>query len=152
MKRDYPERPIIGVGQSHQSISFLLAIRSGERSVPGGALNWAKLRGGASRRLEETGFRSAGEVRVFDSIFTDPDGRTQYHYVLIIPLPPTVRRSRGRKRRQRREVGHGARPRRTASARLHRECGSQGIGSGQPCGLNMHQPARWLELLMSIRC
>ena len=45
-----------------------------------------KLRDGAAREaLEETGLRvEAGEVLdVFDSIFTDADGLTQYHYVLI---------------------------------------------------------------------
>jgi len=59
----------------------------GEWSVPGGVLELGeKLRDGTVREaLEETGLRvEAGEVLdVFDSIFTDDDGRTQYHYVLI---------------------------------------------------------------------
>ncbi len=45
-----------------------------------------KLRDGVRREaLEETGLEvEAGEVLdVFDSIFTDPLGRTQFHYVLI---------------------------------------------------------------------
>ena len=45
-----------------------------------------KLRDGAAREaLEETGLHvEVGEVLdVFDSIFPDADGRTQYHYVLI---------------------------------------------------------------------
>ena len=45
-----------------------------------------KLRDGVRREvLEETGIEvEAGEVlEVFDSIFTDALGRTQYHYVLI---------------------------------------------------------------------
>jgi ADP-ribose pyrophosphatase YjhB (NUDIX family) len=45
-----------------------------------------KLREGVHREvLEETGLTvEAGEVlEVFDSIFADPNGRTQYHYVLI---------------------------------------------------------------------
>jgi len=45
-----------------------------------------KLRDGAAREaFEETGLHvEVGEVLdVFDSIFTDPEGRTEYHYVLI---------------------------------------------------------------------
>src|ERR1035438_9505251 len=93
MKRDYPERPIIGVGAVIVSGDRALLVRraaeplKGEWSVPGGALELGeKLRDGAAREaLEETGLRvEAGEVLdVFDSIFTDDDGRTQYHYVLI---------------------------------------------------------------------
>jgi ADP-ribose pyrophosphatase YjhB (NUDIX family) len=93
MKRDYPERPIIGVGAVIVRDDRVLLVRratdplKGEWSVPGGALELGeKLRDGAAREaLEETGLQvEAGEVLdVFDSIFTDPDGRTQYHYVLI---------------------------------------------------------------------
>ena len=93
MKRDYPERPIIGVGAVIVAGDRALLVRrateplKGEWSVPGGVLELGeKLRDGAVREaLEETGLRvEAGEVLdVFDSIFTDDDGRTQYHYVLI---------------------------------------------------------------------
>jgi 8-oxo-dGTP diphosphatase len=93
MKRDYPERPIIGVGAIIVSGDRALLVRrateplKGEWSVPGGALELGeKLRDGAVREaLEETGLQvEAGEVLdVFDSIFPDSDGRTQYHYVLI---------------------------------------------------------------------
>jgi 8-oxo-dGTP diphosphatase len=93
MKRDYPDRPIIGVGAVIVSGDRALLVRrateplKGEWSVPGGALELGeKLRDGAAREaLEETGLRvEVGEVLdVFDSIFTDDDGRTQYHYVLI---------------------------------------------------------------------
>jgi ADP-ribose pyrophosphatase YjhB (NUDIX family) len=93
MKRDYPERPIIGVGAVIVRDGHVLLVRrateplKGEWSVPGGALELGeKLRDGAVREaLEETGLQvEAGEVLdVFDSIFTDDDGRTQYHYVLI---------------------------------------------------------------------
>jgi 8-oxo-dGTP diphosphatase len=59
----------------------------GEWSVPGGMLELGeKLRDGVRREvLEETGLDvETGEVlEVFDSIFTDALGRTQYHYVLI---------------------------------------------------------------------
>ena len=93
MKRDYPERPIIGVGAVVvRGDRALLGRRAteplkGEWSVPGGALELGeKLREGAAREaMEETGLQiEVGEVLdVFDSIFTDSDGRTQYHYVLI---------------------------------------------------------------------
>ena len=93
MKRDYPERPIVGVGAVIVRGDRALLVRrateplKGEWSVPGGALELGeKLRDGAAREtLEETGLKvEVGEViDVFDSIFTDGDGRTQYHYVLI---------------------------------------------------------------------
>ena len=93
MKRDYPDRPIVGVGAVIVCQGRALLVRrnteplKGEWSVPGGALELSeKLRNAVEREaLEETGLRvEAKEVlEVFDSIFTDTDGRTQYHYVLI---------------------------------------------------------------------
>lgn len=93
MKRDYPEQPLIGVGAVIVSGNRVLLVRRdseplrGEWSVPGGMLELGeKLRDGVRREaLEETGLVvEPGEViDVFDSIFTDALGRTQYHYVLI---------------------------------------------------------------------
>lgn len=93
MKRDYPEHPIIGVGAVIVQSGRVLLVRRdteplrGEWSVPGGMLELGeKLRDGICREVqEETGLDvEVGEVLdVFDSIFTDPLGRTQYHYVLI---------------------------------------------------------------------
>jgi ADP-ribose pyrophosphatase YjhB (NUDIX family) len=93
MKRDYPEHPIIGVGAVIVESGRVLLVRRdteplrGEWSVPGGMLELGeKLRDGVRREaLEETGVRvEPGEVLdVFDSIFTDGLGKTQYHYVLI---------------------------------------------------------------------
>ena len=93
MKRDYPERPIIGVGAVIIHRDCVLLVRrateplKGERSVPGGMLELGeKLRDGVRREvLEETGLKvEPGDVLdVFDSIFRDEHGRTQYHYVLI---------------------------------------------------------------------
>ena len=93
MKRYYPDHPIIGVGAVIIHGDRALLVRRateplrGEWSVPGGMLELGeKLRDGTAREaLEETGLRvEVGEVLdVFDSIFPDADGRTQYHYVLI---------------------------------------------------------------------
>jgi 8-oxo-dGTP diphosphatase len=93
MKRDYPERPIIGVGAVIVERGRALLVRRatepllGEWSVPGGMLELGEtLRDGVQREvLEETGLavEAAEVLDVFDSIFTDADGRTRYHYVLI---------------------------------------------------------------------
>jgi mutator protein MutT len=93
MKRDYPEHPIIGIGAVIVEHGRALLVRRatepliGEWSVPGGMLELGEtLRDGVRREvLEETGIAvEPGEVLdVFDSIFTDTLGRTQYHYVLI---------------------------------------------------------------------
>ena len=93
MKRDYPELPIIGVGGVIVHRDRVLLVRrateplKGEWSVPGGMLELGeKLRDGVRREvLEETGVHvEPGDVLdVFDSIFQDEQGRTQYHYVLI---------------------------------------------------------------------
>jgi ADP-ribose pyrophosphatase YjhB (NUDIX family) len=93
MKRDYPEHPLIGVGAVIVQGGRALLVRRnteplrGEWSVPGGMLELGeKLRDGVRREaLEETGVEvEPGEVLdVFDSIFTDALGQTQYQYVLI---------------------------------------------------------------------
>jgi 8-oxo-dGTP diphosphatase len=93
VKRDYPEHPIIGVGAVIVQAGRVLLVRRdteplrGEWSVPGGMLELGeKLRDGIRREVEEeTGLNvEVGEVLdVFDSIFADALGRTQYHYVLI---------------------------------------------------------------------
>jgi len=93
MKRLYPEQPIIGVGAVIVDGGRALLVRrateplKGEWSVPGGMLELGeKLRDGVRREaLEETGIEvESGELLdVFDSIFIDDQGRTQYHYVLI---------------------------------------------------------------------
>jgi 8-oxo-dGTP diphosphatase len=93
MRRDYPEQPIIGVGAVVVDQERVLLVRrateplKGEWSVPGGMLELGEeLRDGVRREvLEETGLHvEPGEVLdVFDSIFRDEQGRTQYHYVLI---------------------------------------------------------------------
>jgi 8-oxo-dGTP diphosphatase len=92
-KRDYPERPIVGVGAIVVDGDRVLIVRrateplKGQWSIPGGMLEIGeKLRDGLAREvLEETSLDvEVGNVLdVFDSIFPDAEGRTQYHYVLI---------------------------------------------------------------------
>lgn len=93
LKRDYPDRPIIGVGAVIVSHGRALLVRRateplrGEWSVPGGVLELGeKLHDGVRREVEEeTGLEVEPQevLEVFDSIFNDEQGRTQYHYVLI---------------------------------------------------------------------
>src|SRR5947207_15927452 len=93
MKRDYPDRPLVGVGAVIVRDGRVVIVQrsteplKGQWSIPGGALEIGEtLRQCAAREaLEETGLRvEAGEVLdVFDSIVHDAQGRTQYHYVLI---------------------------------------------------------------------
>lgn len=101
MKRDYPDRPIIGVGAVIVSQGRALLVRrateplKGEWSVPGGVLELGeKLHDGIRREvLEETGLEVEPQevLEVFDSIFNDQQGRTQYHYVLIDYLCTVIR-------------------------------------------------------------
>lgn len=93
MSRLYPSLPIVGVGAVILRNQEVLIVRranpplQGEWSIPGGALDLGeKLRDGVAREVrEETGLDvEVGPVLdVFDSIFPDSEGRTQYHYVLI---------------------------------------------------------------------
>jgi 8-oxo-dGTP diphosphatase len=93
MKREYPDRPIVGVGAVivHEG-KVLLARRGapplqGEWSLPGGVVELGEtLRVAAEREaLEETGLIvEAGEVlEVFDRIIPGVENRPQYHYVLV---------------------------------------------------------------------
>lgn len=93
MSRLYPSLPIVGVAAVILCSGKALIVRranpplQGEWSIPGGALDLGeKLRDGVAREvMEETGLDvEVGPVLdVFDSIFPDSAGRTQYHYVLI---------------------------------------------------------------------
>jgi mutator protein MutT len=93
MKRDYPDRPLVGVGAVIVHENQVVIVQrgteplKGQWSVPGGALEVGEtLRECAEREaMEETGLQvEAGEVlEVFDAIHRQPDGRIQYHYVLV---------------------------------------------------------------------
>ena len=93
LKRDYPDRPLVGVGAVivHEGRVVLVQRGTeplkGQWSIPGGGLEVGEtLRQCAVREArEETGLEiEAGEVLdVFDAIYAQADGRILYHYVLI---------------------------------------------------------------------
>jgi 8-oxo-dGTP diphosphatase len=93
VQREYPDRPLVGVGGViiHEGRALIVQRgkppRQGEWTVPGGILELGEmLRSGAEREvLEETGLvvKAGVVLDVFDSIHHDPEGRTQYHYVLV---------------------------------------------------------------------
>lgn len=93
MKRDYPDRPLIGVGAVIVENGSAVIVRRAheplkdEWSIPGGVLEIGEtLRSGAAREaLEETGLVvEPGEVlEVLDRILRDGAGGIQFHYVLI---------------------------------------------------------------------
>jgi ADP-ribose pyrophosphatase YjhB (NUDIX family) len=93
MSREYPERPLLGVGGVVIHQGKVLLIRrateplKGEWSIPGGLVELGEKLLDAVKRevLEETGLVvEPGKVlELFDSIWKDAEGRCQYHYVLV---------------------------------------------------------------------
>ena len=89
----YPDAPRVAVGAVviHRD-KVLLVLRNqapakGLWAIPGGSVELGETLKTAAERevLEETGLRvRAGEViYTFDAIQCDPEGRVQYHYVII---------------------------------------------------------------------
>jgi ADP-ribose pyrophosphatase YjhB (NUDIX family) len=97
--REFPERPVVGVGGVIIDEGRALLIRRGseplrgEWSIPGGTLELGEsLESGVTRELlEETGLetRILGLIEVFDRIFSADgkiaakDARPKYHYVIV---------------------------------------------------------------------
>jgi len=92
-RREYPEKPIVGVGGVVISDGRALLIKrghpplQGEWSIPGGTLELGEtLLGGVERELlEETAIQVhvVDLIDVFERIFRDEAGRTQYHFVIL---------------------------------------------------------------------
>jgi len=92
-KREFPERPIVGVGavvikdEQIVLIKRSKAPRKGEWSLPGGGVELAETTIDAVRReiKEETGLEVdlAGVIDVVDFIERDETGAVSFHYVLI---------------------------------------------------------------------
>jgi ADP-ribose pyrophosphatase YjhB (NUDIX family) len=93
MTREYPPRPIVGIGVVVLRPGAVLLARRGRPpnagawSLPGGAQELGETAEAAARRelAEETGLAVgalllAGNV---DSIHRDSDGRVRYHYTII---------------------------------------------------------------------
>jgi mutator protein MutT len=91
--REYPERPVVGVGGVVIADGRALLIRrahpplEGEWSIPGGKLEIGETLVNAVRRelAEETGIevRVGDLIEVFERIFPDDAGQPKYHYVIV---------------------------------------------------------------------
>ena len=91
--REYPSRPVVGVGAVVVDRGRVLLVRRGNEplkghwSLPGGAVDVGETLRDAIRRevREETGveIEPRAIVEVLDRISSDPDGRPRFHYVLI---------------------------------------------------------------------
>ena len=96
MSREYPSRPIVGIGvcllRPDHGGEVLLARRGrapalGTWSLPGGAQELGETAEAAARRelREETGLEAGALVLAaqVDSIHRDPSGRVRYHYTIV---------------------------------------------------------------------
>ncbi len=91
--REYPERPLIGVGSIIVKDGRVVLIKrghqplEGEWSIPGGVLEVGEtLREGVIREArEETGLEiePLDLLGVFDRVLRDAKGQVLYHYVLV---------------------------------------------------------------------
>lgn len=91
--RQYPERPIVGVGAVIVDAGKVVLVRrryeplAGQWSLPGGTLELGEtLEAGAAREIrEETGLHvEVGPlIEVFDRIMLDDERHVRYHFVLV---------------------------------------------------------------------
>ena len=92
-RREYPDRPICGVGAVVIKEGKVLLVKRGVDpnkglwAIPGGSLKLGEtLQEGAEREiLEETGvtIRAGAPVYSFDFFEEDSEGRIRFHYVII---------------------------------------------------------------------
>ena len=93
MGRDYPSRPVAGVGAILLEGERVLLVRRGRPpqkglwSIPGGGVELGEtLEKAVEREVREEcglGVRVIELVEVFERILHDADGRVEYHYVLM---------------------------------------------------------------------
>jgi len=93
MKREFPEHPLVGVGAIIIDGDRVLLVKrahpplQAQWSIPGGVLEVGEfVREAAVREArEETGLivEPAELLGVYDRVLRHPDGRVQYHYVLV---------------------------------------------------------------------
>ncbi len=93
MSREYPPRPIVGIGIAVLQPGAVLLVRRGKPpnagawSLPGGAQELGETAEAAARRelLEEAGLEIGPLLLAanVDSIHRDGDGRVRYHYTII---------------------------------------------------------------------
>jgi ADP-ribose pyrophosphatase len=92
-KREYPDRPVVGIGAVVVHEGRVLLVKRGVApskglwAVPGGSLELGEtLQQGAEREiLEETGItiRAREPIYAFDFFERDPDGRIRFHFVIV---------------------------------------------------------------------
>ena len=93
MSREYPARPLVGLGVVLLRPDAVLLVRRGKApnrgawSIPGGAQELGETAEDGARRelLEETGLHAERLLLAanVDSITYDDDGRVQYHYTIL---------------------------------------------------------------------
>jgi 8-oxo-dGTP diphosphatase len=93
MKREYPDRPFVGVGAIIVEKGRVVLVKRehpplmGEWSIPGGVMELGETVREAVKReaLEETGLEVETKdlLGTFDRVVRDESNRIQYHFVLI---------------------------------------------------------------------
>lgn len=92
-KRRYPSRPLVGVGAIAVKEGKILLVKrafepgAGKWSIPGGMVEIGETMAEACTREmeEETGLavEVLEQIRAFDMVDKDDEGKVRYHYVLI---------------------------------------------------------------------